>query len=206
MKLADHLEKLIHFEATGRLGKVSSASESLRISPAAVSRSIKILEQILATQLIQRHQSGVQLTSAGKSLFHYSQKLLFECDQLQDQILQETRTPNRIRIGTHEALAVYFWPKLLPRLSKLGIKNPLSLKTGRIDELASGLKERQYDAIVSVKPHGNPEFQSLTLYRSKLAIYAGPTSAYPKDSPLYHSDVLTKEESEQFPLFDRYFS
>ena len=85
-RLNEHLEKLKQFEATARLGKVSYAAQSLNISQAAVSRSIKVLEEILDKKLFIRKQAGVELTLEGETLFQFSKNLLEQSIQIEKLI------------------------------------------------------------------------------------------------------------------------
>lgn len=59
------LNPLKAFEVTGRLLSVSKAADELSVTPAAVSRQIRALEDFLAMQLFDRVPGGIQLTPAG---------------------------------------------------------------------------------------------------------------------------------------------
>ena len=67
--MASHLPSLNAlrtFEAVARLGSVGAAAEELFVTPGAVSRQIKTLEDDLGTPLLERDGRGVRLTAAGK--------------------------------------------------------------------------------------------------------------------------------------------
>ena len=56
------------FEVVARLGSVSAAASELFVTPGAVSRHIKGLEEDLGVMLLERDGRGVRLTAAGKHL------------------------------------------------------------------------------------------------------------------------------------------
>jgi len=55
------------FEAAGRLQSISLAAEQLHVTPAAVSRQIRQLEDFLGVQLFVREHRAVRLSRAGQS-------------------------------------------------------------------------------------------------------------------------------------------
>src|SRR5690606_25308838 len=52
------------FEATGRLLSITKAADELCVTPAAVSRQVRALEQFLGTALFVRARGGLELTPA----------------------------------------------------------------------------------------------------------------------------------------------
>ena len=58
------------------LGSVHAAADKLDVALSAVSRQISLLEQELATTLIERHRLGVTSTDAGDILLNYYRKSL----------------------------------------------------------------------------------------------------------------------------------
>jgi len=67
--MASHLPSLNAlraFEAVARLGSVGAAARELFVTPGAVSRQIRALEDDLGTPLLERDGRGVRLTAAGK--------------------------------------------------------------------------------------------------------------------------------------------
>ncbi|MGB7241722.1 MAG: LysR substrate-binding domain-containing protein [Sulfitobacter sp.] len=55
------------FEAAARLGSFSAAADELRLTPAAISQQVRLLEQHLKTTLFERLPRGVALTDMGKA-------------------------------------------------------------------------------------------------------------------------------------------
>ena len=62
------LTSLAVFEATARHMSMKSAAEELNVTPGAVSRQIKALEQDIGAPLFVRVHRGIELTGAGEEL------------------------------------------------------------------------------------------------------------------------------------------
>ena len=60
------LRALHAFEAVARLGSVQAAAEELSVTPGAVSRQIKVLEDEMGVRLLERDGRGVRPTAAGR--------------------------------------------------------------------------------------------------------------------------------------------
>lgn len=64
------LRSMYYFEAVARHGSFTEASRELRISQAAVSHQIKLLEHELGTAMLSRSTRRVVLTRSGEALFN----------------------------------------------------------------------------------------------------------------------------------------
>ena len=63
------LTALRTFEAVGRLGSIKTAAQELNVTPAAVTYQLRLLEEDLHADVINRAAKGVSLTKAGDELF-----------------------------------------------------------------------------------------------------------------------------------------
>lgn len=75
------LTALRYFTETARIGNLTKASEKLGISPSAVFRQIKLLENELGVPLYRRTHYGLSLTTAGKELFDKAQEIIRLADE-----------------------------------------------------------------------------------------------------------------------------
>ena len=64
------LNALYAFATVARLGSISAAADLLFVTPSAVSRQIKHLEQEIDGTLIERNGRGMRITALGKKLWH----------------------------------------------------------------------------------------------------------------------------------------
>ena len=56
------------FEAAGRHGSFTAAANEMNVTPTAVSRMVRLLEQRLGFALFRRHANALELTAQGQTL------------------------------------------------------------------------------------------------------------------------------------------
>ncbi len=106
------LTSLAVFEASARHLSFKDAARELNVTPGAVSRQIKILEQEAGTELFKRVHRGVLLTAAGEDLFSVLSHSFSRAAEVFDAIRNRNRTP-AVTVGATTAFAS-LW--LMPRL------------------------------------------------------------------------------------------
>src|SRR5271169_1668911 len=74
--LAIELRHLRYFVALADAGSFTHAAERMFIAQPTLSQQIRRLEEIVGTQLVQRHREGLQLTKAGAVLLDASRTVL----------------------------------------------------------------------------------------------------------------------------------
>ena len=114
------LNALRAFEAVGRLGSVSAASGELAITPGAVSRQIKNLENDLGITLFGRNGRGVRLTEAGEQLWI---DLEGTFASLADAVQRMNRRPQHSSIRVFSP-TVFADAWLIRRLDRFGRRKP----------------------------------------------------------------------------------
>ena len=98
-------------------GSFNKAAEKLYISPPAVIKQIKLLEESLDLQLFVRTHRGLVLTKAGQSLYQDAKYIIQYCrDSVTRARNSMEETENLIRIGTSPMtpaqILVELWPKV----------------------------------------------------------------------------------------------
>ena len=68
-RLIPSLTALVEFEAVARLSSFTLAANELGVTPAAVSRQIRFLEESLGVRVFHRLHRSIRLTSEGESLY-----------------------------------------------------------------------------------------------------------------------------------------
>ena len=84
--LQAHLEKLRAFQAVATSGSLSLAAEGLHVSQAALSHSIKTLEEALNTPLFIRQPRGMVLTNTGALLFDFATRLAADVQSIASRL------------------------------------------------------------------------------------------------------------------------
>ncbi|PWC28673.1 LysR substrate-binding domain-containing protein [Teichococcus aestuarii] len=135
------LSALRCFEAAARHGSLSRAAAELHVTPGAVSRQVRALEEELRVALFLRGPGGVTPTPAGETLFAAARAGL---DRLAEGVAQATAPAPRqaLTVGAYALFASRWliprWPRLQARHPGLDITlvttaDPLALSPGRFD-------------------------------------------------------------------------
>jgi len=133
------LTSLRTFEAAARLGSFKDAAAELNVTPGAVSRQIKTLEEDIGAALFLRGHRMVSLTAEGQRLHQViAEGFAAIGDCVRD--LRRQRTSAVVNLGSTSAFA-HYW--LLPRIARFGRDRDILLHqviSDRGDEtlLASG--------------------------------------------------------------------
>jgi LysR family transcriptional regulator, glycine cleavage system transcriptional activator len=120
MRTLPSLNALRAFEVCGRLLSVQLAAAELNVTPAAVSRQIKLLEDQLGVQLFERGHRSITLTQVGTS---YLADIVrgFEAMRTATINLTEVRRRRTLKIRGYTTFAMNW---LLPHLSTFHREHP----------------------------------------------------------------------------------
>ena len=170
------LNGLRAFEAAARHGGFAKAGQELNVSPSAISRLVKLLEDRLKTQLFVRLPNGLQLTARGAA---YLTELTAAFDRIA-QATERARAPSGLVIGAGPTLAMRW---LIPRLMHFHEMHPkievrISTAIERADPLAP-------DWTAAIRRGGGdwPGLDAHFLFKAELFPVCAPTVAKGLKSP-----------------------
>jgi LysR family transcriptional regulator, transcriptional activator of the cysJI operon len=113
----DH--QLLTFVTVVEKQSFTKASDSLHITQAAVTQSIKTLESKYGTQLLNRTNKYVRLTKAGEILYHHAKEIIANYEhvsKLIDDLTHSAKGP--ISIGSSFTFGEYLLPGLISEFRK----------------------------------------------------------------------------------------
>jgi len=152
------LASLRAFEALARSGSVKLASESLNLTPSAISHQIRTLEAHFGLQLVQRNGRNIELTESGAI---YAAAVLSAFNELfrASDLLEDRKRGPTVRVSVTPTFAML---AALPHLDKFRIDNPgLDLRL----EAKNTRADFERDNIDAAVQFGDPPFGSLTHHR-----------------------------------------
>ncbi len=201
-RLKDHLEKLYPFSVIGRTGSISAAAQQLNMGQAALSYSLKVLEEALEVQLFIREPRGVRLTQAGHILLEFATRLNLDLDVLEERLLEPaTSQTGLIRVGTHETLAIHVWPQFLAEFMKSFPSIRVSLIGDRIDRLVHKVMVHDIDLALIIEPQPQDDLIVHPIYTSQLGFYVSSSTATLQVSPILKKSLISLEEADSVPIF-----
>lgn len=106
--------RLRYFTTVARTGSLRAAAELLRVSPAAISKAMRVLEDEMGVDLIQQVGRGIILTAEGRGLVSRADQLLRDIDTLKvDLRTAAVEMKRHLRIASFEVFTTYFVGALL---------------------------------------------------------------------------------------------
>lgn len=153
-------------------GSFIGAARSLLVDPAAVSRSIKTLEEDLGTLLFTRSTRTLKLTSEGRRFYRDAAHMLRSFEETISKFRADTALQGQLKVGMGPALSRRMLLRAIPsfrerypdvRLILIGINNPGAGADEGIDVLIRprstrqrGTEHRQQQGIVVRKLMDSP--------------------------------------------------
>lgn len=161
--------KLRYFYAVYRAGSLARASEIIHITPAALSKTIKMLEEEVGVKLILPDGRGIKFTEYAHLLGERSGKILEDIDLLKQTLSQNTQTQAAIRIGSIENFTSYFLGKFASQLDKTQKLIVHELLPGDIE---MSLLNNQIDLGITPVPQMHQELEHIKIGEAEMGIFA----------------------------------
>jgi LysR family glycine cleavage system transcriptional activator len=114
MRRLPYLNGIRAFEASARTGSFAAAAKELNVTPAAISRMVRLLEQRLGVGLFMREANRLTLTPAGRSYQAGLAQIFDALANLTDQVKTLSASPV-LTIGVGPTFAIRW---LIPRLGE----------------------------------------------------------------------------------------
>jgi DNA-binding transcriptional LysR family regulator len=164
------LNALAAFEAAARHLSLTRAAEELSVTPGAVSKQVKVLEDQLGRPLFLRLHRALELTPEGQAVFN-SLKDAFE--RVSGSIREVSRmgSPRSVTIGTTMAFA-QLW--LMPRLGDFWTAHQDIVIDHLISERTQDANRSGIDLRVRYGDGNWPDEQSALLFGDRIVAVASP--------------------------------
>lgn len=181
------LASLRAFDAVARLGSVKAASDSLRLTPSAISHQIRALETHFGLQLVKRSGRNLVLTDVG-ALYAGAIVRGFNEFIRASELLDAKRRDKVVRLSVTPTFAML---AALPNIDTFRASNPqLELRL----ETSNSAVDFERDTIDAAVQLGPPPFEGLIGHRllhSRLIPCAAP-AALAKLGPVHSAGDLVK--------------
>ncbi|KJV10892.1 LysR family transcriptional regulator [Elstera litoralis] len=174
------------FEAAARHGRMILAAEELSVTPGAVSRQVRLLEEALGVALFEGPKSKPRLTDAGRAL---APRLAGAFDELEAAV--QAARAGQAAVLDISCLSTFLMRWLIPRLHRFTTAHPeidvrLSAADGPVDP-----DRARFDGVITVEAEAllGPRFHPL------FPEWLGPVAA-----PALADQVRTRGDLTRVPL------
>lgn len=139
-----------YFWAVVRAGSIAEAAKRLHISQATVSGQIKVLERSLGRSLLQRRGNRLEMTTTGKSAFHFANEIFAIGNDLLEHLDGTSDSnPTPFHIGVADAVPKLIAERLLAPVLALPTPMCLVCQEDRPERLLAGLVAHDLDLILT---------------------------------------------------------
>lgn len=195
------LTTLRYFSNVAATGSFSRGAQLSCISPPAMSKAIKKLEQELEVELFVRTTRRVLLTESGELLLRHAKRVLAEIDAFRHALLDAgEEVAGEVRIGAMEVFSIALLPEALTRLSETHPSVvPISFEmipSQMVERIGAG--QLDFGLTIGAAPSSEVDCDPLGI--SEGALVCG------RRHPLYSQRTVTGDELQQFPfVIPRFF-
>ena len=179
MDLAD----LDIFRSVVQAGGVTRAAEKLNRVQSNVTTRIRQLEADLGVQLFIREGKRLHLTSEGRLLLDYAERLLALAREAREGV-RDAKPRGLLRLGAMESTASVRLPVPMNEYMSRYPEVTLELRTDGPRVLATAVREGELDAALVAEPIADAPFEKIPMYDEELVIIAGanhPPIKSPRD-------------------------
>ncbi len=162
------IQRLQYFITVAQTQNLREASEILSVTPPALSKAMKVLEEELSVSLFARDGRGIRLTDTGKRLLKTAPRILKDLFDLRDNLQKQKDSVSSVRIGTFEVFSTYF----LSFLKVLDWEStPMELHEFLPGEIERYLLNGDIDFGISYMPIPDPQLDYLKVTAIEMGVY-----------------------------------
>ncbi|MFZ1091187.1 MAG: hydrogen peroxide-inducible genes activator [Xanthobacteraceae bacterium] len=190
------LRHLRHLTALEDHRHFRRAAEACHVTQSTLSASIKELETLLETALVDRSKRRVVLTPIGVETTERARRIIKEAEQLVEAT-RASREPltGTVRLGAIPTIGPFLLPRVLPGLREAYGKLKLYLVEDLTDRLIESLHRGQLDVVLLALPYDCGAVETLVLFEDPFVVGLPRQHPLAKESRvdpqrLWHEDLL----------------
>ena len=162
------ITRLNYFLTLAQTQSLREASDILGLTPPALSKAMKVLEEEMAVDLWMRDGRRIVLTDEGKLLLKEAPKVIEDLKAIKEQLISNKKAVKPLRIGTFEVFSTYF----LRFLETLKWDNqPIELYELLPGEIERYLITGEIDVGISYMPIPDPQLDFLKVTSVEMGVF-----------------------------------
>lgn len=178
------------FSAIARAGSLKRAAEQLNLTQPAISKTLKELEDIAGTRLMERSRAGVHLTPEGEMFLQFAEQSTNALRQGLRSVQQQGEMSGSLRIGALPSVAGTLVPRAVARFRDIAHDTLIEVQDGPHHDLTAQLRSGALDLVVGRlgRPDSMVGLTFRQLYAEPVIVVARPDSAVARLTSL--SDLM----------------
>ncbi len=192
------LKQMRGFSAAVNSGSASAAARELHLTPPAISLQLRDLEQAIGLPLLERNESGLTTTLAGRELFELSSSIQHSLTRF-GEIIDDLKGVDHgiVAVGV-VSTARYFAPTVLAEFMKIYPEVKIQLLVGNRETTLAKLENMELDFAITGLPPDHFGVEKEFISKHPQIIIAAPDHRLSKKqkiplSELEHDTFLLRE-------------
>jgi LysR family transcriptional regulator, hydrogen peroxide-inducible genes activator len=166
------------------------AAERTNTTQPTLSEQLKVLEQRLGVQLVERSRSGVMMTSVGAQVVDIARRMLRDADEIRAlTAIGGSELSGLLRLGLPPTIGPYLLPTFVPTLHTHFPDLKLYIREEPPRALSRALQDGALDAIITLLPVAGADFNCVPLFREPLHLVVAVDHPLAKQSVVQRSDL-----------------
>ncbi len=184
-----------YFNEVAATGSIRRAAGRLHVAPSAISRQISLLEHSLGIMLLERSNTGIQLTTAGMMLEQYTRKMCRDLDRIHEAIknLKGLRQ-GEVKIWVIEALVQVIMPRIMTEFNENYPAIQFSINTESSDRTIEAIIRDEIDIGIVFNIGNRPSIEVIKQWSAPIQCLVSPKH------PLAQYQSLTLDEICAYPI------
>ncbi|CAM3700156.1 LysR family transcriptional regulator [Cohnella lubricantis] len=158
------------FQAVANEGSITKAAAKLNYVQSNVTARIQQLETDLQTVLFYRHNRGMTLTSSGKSLLTYADKILGLLEEAAQAVTSSSEPRGTLAIGSTQTSAAVRLPKLLASYHKRYPEVEITLTTENSIPMEERILRYEVDGAFLAGPVEHEDLLAIPAFDEEMVI------------------------------------
>ncbi|MCE7027135.1 LysR family transcriptional regulator [Jiella avicenniae] len=190
-----HMRIWTYVDEAARLGSLRKAAEKLNITPSALQRRIRDVEEDLGTPIFERTAQGIHLTAAGEGMVRWIRGQSADLERLKSQIedMSGLRRGN-VRIACSQALVPFFLPQEISEFRSRFPQVRFSVEVQDHGVALRMLRDFECDLAIVFRPDRSPDIHPLFVLGQRLV------AIMRRDHPLAERDQLRLRDCAAYPV------
>lgn len=162
------MNRVRYFCTIAQVGSLALASVALGITPAALSKAVRLLEEELGLDLILPSGRGIVITQEGQRFATKARDLLVEVDKLSSFASGTLKNQNQMRFGSFEVFTTYLLGEIYQELEEGYELTIHELIPGKIEE---ALLDGRIDVGLTYQPILHQDLDHLEIGKVKMGVF-----------------------------------
>lgn len=167
---------LLCFIEVARQGSLARAASTMSVSQPAISKTLKELEELLATRLFERSKQGVVLTAAGQAFLRYAGPSVQALREGVRSLRAGEHEAGVVRLGALSTVESALLPDVVQQLHAQHAALVVSVVTGPSAYLLNQLRGGELDLVIG-RMTDSPQIEGLSfehLYNESMILVVRP--------------------------------